>query len=219
MIKHLTIEQLSEYMDGEAKRPAQTREHLQQCAECAQRHMALSRVSSHVAALPVPEVSIGFASRVLRAIEEKQLRTRPWFLGYPVGALAAAALVVALSTTAYLGIPRTPTPDVATTLVPQDDQLYLAELEAKVADGEALSFFVVDEVGEEYSTELASGDEILVALAGANWFEAFADAWDSEPIDVDTALAQLDAQEIENFRILLGEYARNEILDGYATEG
>lgn len=219
MSKHLTTQQLSEYMDGEAKRPARIREHLQQCAECARRHMELSKLSSHVAALEAPAVSPNFAARVLRTIEERQVQKRPWAIPYPVGLAAAAAIVVAFAATGYLRISDTPTPQVAISIVPQDEQVYLAELEEKLVDGATASLIVVEELGEESSTEIASGDDILLALAGANWFKAFADAWDNEPVDVDTALALLDAEEAENFRILLGEYARNEILNGYGTEG
>lgn len=92
--KHITHEELSAYLDGEAKRPEVLAAHLQECAECARRHMDLARLSNHMKSLPACDVSPAFATRVVaHAAETERLRATFWRPVMPFG-LAALALVV-----------------------------------------------------------------------------------------------------------------------------
>jgi hypothetical protein len=95
MKKHLTVEDISAFLDGEHDREAEVRKHLQQCADCAREHVALQKLSAHVQALPECEVTLGFSTRVLRAIEDSQPMPRTWRRHFwlPIGAGMAAAMV------------------------------------------------------------------------------------------------------------------------------
>lgn len=126
MSKHLDIETISAYLDGEHERPEDVRRHLQQCAECARDHVALQKLSAHVQALPECEVTVGFTARVMRAVEAPQsTRVRPRRFWVPIGAGLAAALAVVVglialdqdtasvddrSTTTLIAIEPTPAP-------------------------------------------------------------------------------------------------------------
>lgn len=93
MKKHLTTKDISAYLDGEHKRPGEVQKHLQQCADCAREHTALAKVSAHVRALPAPEVTHGFAARVLRAIEGAAPARRITPIRWLAPLAAACALV------------------------------------------------------------------------------------------------------------------------------
>jgi len=96
MEKHV-VEELSSYIDGEAKRPERIARHLQHCEQCARRHMELLRLSEHLRALPGPAARPEFVTRVLAEVREQQAAPRlwPWTWAVPATACAAALLLMA----------------------------------------------------------------------------------------------------------------------------
>ena len=79
MKKRISIEELSAYLDGEAKNPGKVRQQLQESDDAARMYRALSKVSAHVRSLPKASVRSGFSGRVLAALEApKPRRSSTW---------------------------------------------------------------------------------------------------------------------------------------------
>lgn len=115
MKRHLTTEDLSAYLDGEYSRPADAQKHLQQCADCASKHVAMQKLSAHVRSLPEPEVTVGFQARVMLAIERPEPARQGWTSRYwmPIGAGLAATLAVMVG---VVYTPETQAPTVHSTI-------------------------------------------------------------------------------------------------------
>ncbi len=92
------IEELSAYMDGEARDPARIARHLQHCESCARHHMQLLKLSTHLHALPLPEPRPEFLTRVMAQVaEEKAPSPRLWFpfsLRAPAWAMSFAMVLI-----------------------------------------------------------------------------------------------------------------------------
>ena len=92
--KHV-LDELSAYIDGEARHPERIERHLRQCPECARRHMALLKLSSHLSAMEGPEVAPAFLTRVMaHARETEMLSARRFAWSRPLQAGSALALFV-----------------------------------------------------------------------------------------------------------------------------
>lgn len=213
MKTHITLEDLSAYIDGEVKDAEGLRAHLQQCSECAQRHVALARISASVQALPAPEPRAGFAKRVVAAIEDGEAIRRPWwqYLGAPL-ALAATVLLVAgllavrrgTDTTAPAG------PDVA-----QAGKDAAGSASQAVAPGDS-SEFADDWSGSDWvmaGARTAEGVEtetehLLMALAEVRWFDSLA-LYADNGRDVDAAFAVVYEEQPEAVLEVLTTYARS----------
>ena len=98
MKKHPVLEELSAYIDGEARDPEQIARHLQQCEVCAKRHLQLLKVSAQVQSLPAPEESPAFLHRVLAETEAldaaAQARAQRWQYGWRQTALAMGMVLL-----------------------------------------------------------------------------------------------------------------------------
>lgn len=101
------LDELSDYIDGEAAQPERVARHLRHCATCARRHMELLKLSSHVAALPGPPDNPDLIGRVLAEVGRQQAAAdaRPGLFPFapPRRAWAAMALAAALTLAAGLG--------------------------------------------------------------------------------------------------------------------
>jgi hypothetical protein len=99
MSKRHVLEELSAYIDGEARHPKRIERHLSQCPDCARRHMELLKLSSHLGAMKDPEVAPAFLTRVLaHAREEEMLTVRgAWLTGMAQWGAALALIVAGLA--------------------------------------------------------------------------------------------------------------------------
>lgn len=208
--KHISIDELSAYIDGEAKRPEAIRDHLQRCAECAQRHTQLAKLSSHLRTLPAPEVSPAFATRVMASVREA--RPEPagfrWLRWASVGVGVAAALVLAAAW--MVNRPPAPPPAVAnnTPTAAANPERLMQIIAARIEQGEDPGIAGYD-MGELDDVEAVpeSSDVELAALAQSEYFEPLANELEAE-IDIDTMIASLNPEQVRVFKQLLSAYAK-----------
>jgi hypothetical protein len=226
MAKHVSITMISAYIDGEAKDPRSVALHLQGCAECARLQVELSKLSTHLHALPEPVVRSDFARDVTALVaDDRARRTRRWTPAVAQMALAATViLAVGLIVALRLGPSEEP-PVVAENSVAEEspgvsmedhilDQLSRPALEET---GGAKVVLVAGFAGADANSSAVSTDDMVVVLASTEMLEEL-DGW-SEPEDVDTALASLSQVESQQFRQLLAVYARNGVLGDYEMGG
>lgn len=208
MSKHVPLEELSAYVDGEAADAEAIRAHVQRCEECARRQVELSKISSHLKALSEPEPRAGFAEGVARAIRDSGARgqRRPLRVAVPLAAVAVLA-VATLFALSYRGTvePRE-TPVIASLPVQESDESLLAELEKRLASDPDPDSILMDPYLEDGDGVEPSDEDMLLALASADWFDDLAAEWNGE--DLESALTGLDQDETETFVLLLNEYAQ-----------
>jgi len=98
MKKGHVLDELSAYIDGEARDPERIERHLRQCPACARRHLELLRLSSHLGALREPEVSPAFLTRVMAHAREAEPlpARRAWWAAAPRWGMAIALIVAGL---------------------------------------------------------------------------------------------------------------------------
>ncbi len=87
------LDELSAYIDGEARDPARIARHLQGCADCARRHLQLLKLGAHLRTMSLPDVRPEFATRVMARIAEQESAPAPFRRRRIVDAMAVAALV------------------------------------------------------------------------------------------------------------------------------
>lgn len=226
MKKRISSEELSAYLDGEAKNPAKIRQQLQESDDAARMYRALSKVSAHVRSLPVASVRSGFSGRVLASLEaQKPQRSSTWPV--PVWVSLGATAVVAVLV--MIGLNDTvESPDVQTAAsmpaiyAPQpaaleDENALIAELERRISSGaepEALlsgGFYDESDPVEELPAEL------LLALVPADWANSLGGL--NETADYRMEMNALSDSEKVIFAQLLDEYARVEKQGPSAQEG
>lgn len=105
------LDELSAYIDGEAKDPARIARHLQGCAACARHHMQLLKVSAHVRAIPMPEARPEFAARVLARIAEQEDTPAPFWRRPAWMTAFAAAAALAIGLAGFFAMNAPPQPD------------------------------------------------------------------------------------------------------------
>jgi hypothetical protein len=201
---HISIEELSAYIDGESRRPEAVREHLQACAECARRHTELAKLSSHLRALSTPEVSPAFATRVMATVRE----TAPsrgrfgWHALLPAGIGLAAAVV--LAGLWFAGRPPVTPSDLAQShpAAVNTDRLMQA-IADRIAAGDDPGEFVALAPDDAATTS----DDDLAQLAQAEWFGPLADEVEADE-DVDAMLSSLNPEQVQVFKQLLVDYAK-----------
>jgi anti-sigma factor RsiW len=200
------LEEISAYIDGEARDPEAVQRLLDTNAEARAHYQALKRASEQVRALQAPDVHPAFATRVLaNATDERMLRPRPRWWRRAAPALTAAALAL-LAAGGWLVLhqePQGPTLDTAGRL-----EALESVIEARVAEeevGDTLPDWTPAsaDFGVPIGSEADTGDamvqpdeEFLLALEGAV----------PEPDTVDTLVDELDDSEAETFRTLLIDY-------------
>jgi hypothetical protein len=204
------LDELSEYIDGVSPHPDRIARHLQSCPECARRHLELLKLSSHLRALPAPEMDGAFVARVMARVEDQPARL-PWLQRSPVRFLAAACTVaaaVAAGLWLHPGLSDAPVPAVPALNTAWQDDEQVVEAFARLMDaGVALDLFGdVDSAAEDDALEVVPVDRFLATLAdGAS--ETGYDSWDSDEIS-----ALLDAAGE------LDEQALGELLETWKSE-
>lgn len=208
MAGHVSPEELSAYLDGEALNPSHINRHLQQCAQCAQHHVELAKLSSHLQALPSPDVTNDFTSRVLGAVQQAKDRPMPTWRKHALVPLAAAATLLVLSMlyTAFQDEKAVPNPEmpIMTYAVPNDAQALVEELERRLANAPDIDLTLDEAYLDDMVYLETSTDDMLLALANTEWFEAIAQGWEPGQ-DFDDVLIDLSQDETEALAAILTE--------------
>ena len=175
------IDELSAYIDGEAKHPDQIARHLQSCQQCASHHIQLQKLSTHLQMLSPPQDQQEFLASVMTEIRRqkeptktqlsKPIAWKPLFL--PIATAALLLLCVGLALT--IQEPRQ-TVQITTVVLPADIDLadetaIIAEMERLIAAGLDLSLLEGEIVFAEDVTEDVSIDNVMTILQDDLLFE------------------------------------------------
>ncbi len=207
------LDELSAYLDGEARDPERITRHLQQCPACARRHIELSKVSSHVKALSPPEVNPAFATRVLAAIARTRPVPRIGLVRWSVVSSAAVAIVLLLTAIAVLHHRqpveplRIGTVDNAISGYPDSEGAILVKLERHIAAGREIALLEMAAAMKPVDDLEVPTSVMLDMLADASWFPKLAGQLEAEE-DLGTLIQSLDDAETEVLKQLLDEYAK-----------
>jgi anti-sigma factor RsiW len=212
--KHPSFKELSAYLDGESRHPDTVRDHLQRCADCARRHAELGKLSSHLQAMPPPDVSPAFATRVMAAVREETPAASPAFYRClpafaAAGVALAVLLAVALLATRDPSAPARVAAGNSPAALPSDAETdrMMAAIAGRVARGEGIG--TLEDELPAWNDAPPAAEEELAALADTEWFGALANELDTDTDeDVDTMLSSLDPEEARVFMQLLAEYAK-----------
>ena len=226
MKKRISIEELSAYLDGEAKHPDKVRQHLRDSDDGARMYQALSEVSEQLRSLPKASVRPGFSGRVLASLESPRPR---WSLTRSVPAwasVAAVALVVVLALLSLDGTLDSPalqraasTPMILSpqTTALEDEEALVAEFERRIASGTESEAFLSSGLYGEAEPMEALPTDLLLALAPTDWVDSLGGL--NETADYRMEMNALSRSEKVIFAQLLEDYARVEMRGPSAQEG
>ncbi len=226
MKKRISIEELSAYLDGEAKNPDKVRQQLQESDAAARMYRALSKVSAHVKSLPKASVRPGFSRRVIASLEASEPRqSLTWPV--PVWASLAAAAVVAVLAMIGLNDPAespavktaasTPTIYTAQPATVEDEDALVAELERRITSGAESEALLSGGLFEQTDSVEELPADLLLALAPTDWMDSLGGL--NGPNDYRTEMNALTDSEKIIFVQLLEEYTRAEVQSPSAQEG
>ncbi|MCC6486452.1 MAG: hypothetical protein IT364_03055 [Candidatus Hydrogenedentes bacterium] len=201
-------EELSAYLDGEARDADGVARILKSDPQAARRYEELARLSSHLKSLPGPEVHPAFATRVLASAREQSLKGRTNRLRYWLPASALAALTLAAVAAAVLRGGPEPAVDPSVAAVLELRHGNEAELGpfATLMDQDILAPLETSAAEPIAAPDSSAVDTMEMALASMVWFES-EDTARNETQDVDSMLESLNDAEITVLRELLVEYA------------
>ncbi|MBI5094375.1 MAG: hypothetical protein HZB26_18305 [Candidatus Hydrogenedentes bacterium] len=216
--KHV-LDQLSAYIDGQADRPDLIARHLQQCAECARRHMELSKLSAHIKALPPTETHPAFLTRVMaNVVETKPVPRRRW-LSWPASVAAAFLVSVVVGASYFAAAPhRSATPEIANTAVPGapkqiDENALMRQIEERLALGGSTPLLESDDFAADSESDahlvalLETTADDIERLARVERINDAGEDVEAAPM-FEVTLDSLDDSDAAAFKELLSEYAR-----------
>ena len=207
--KHVTDE-LSAYIDGEARDAARIDAHLAHCAECARRYEELSKLSEQIRALPVPEIRPEFVTRVMAGLREADAPRSWWMrLRAPLAVSCAAAIALLIAAAYLRGTvpPRPVAPSQARGPAVSSEDTLASQLERRLATNpDALATVLLGEGGLEGDEEVSS-DDLLAALPDSDWFRSLAGAVEEDE-DWYALVETLNASELEILKGLIREYEK-----------
>lgn len=211
-MRHVQQEELSAYIDGEARNPDAVTRHLQECAECAKRHADMARLSGHMRGMGATDVSPAFTTRVLAAAAEAGApRASYWRWAWAAPAVALVAAAVAAGAF-YWAKPVPEPPAVATrpdagALENVDPDRLMGIIAGRIARGEDPG---LNEPGMapwvDAVQPVDDPESELATLAQADWFQDLAVAVESDA-DLDVLLSSMTQREVAVMRQLLTQYA------------
>lgn len=214
--RHIEIEELSAYLDGEIEDAARIAAHLDACPQCARRYEDLSAAVQRVRSLSTPHVDPRFVGRVIAELaESREPAIVPFYRRFymPLAAAAVVLLLAAVGFTAYrFGARTAPAVGPGQTAVrghaaDPEDQL-LAAIEYRLAEGTTETpeeDFAYVPTAQVAAADPVTDEDIAADVAGAGWLDMLAMNVDDDA-DVDTLLDSMDAAERESFAELLEEY-------------
>ena len=195
--------EISAYLDGEARSEEAVRAQLDSDTQAAAYYNDLKKVSNKLRSLPEVAPRHGFAARVRACIEAAHLEAiRTWRL--PLGAhaaLAAALIVGVVAFGSYApSISTSPTAPIVAVSLLEEEQALVAQLQRHlVADAiqnetTAVGLYVSRRPAEVYN------ERLLTLVASVDYMEAFPSAWGS---DYSTLVTTLDDAGRQAFKELL----------------
>ena len=211
-------EELSAYLDGEAKQPEKVEKLLREDPVAAQHYEELAKLSAHVKKLAPPRVDPAFATRVMARVSEEGTAPGRLSRWYSVAApVAAAALLVLILGGIWFAtrsaVPEAPGPQIAGPTEKQLEEM----IEKRLRDGEAfppnddLEFAVAGLATgfSGYTHYMADADvqdlAIVVDPEDAELLDGMAEVL-AAGAELNAILGELNEEETEVFRILLREY-------------
>ena len=201
MSKHVSLKELSAYLDAQARGAGRIQQHLQQCPECAQVYSQLEDVQDFLQKTPQEKVGPGFAARVMCAVREEAQPSKGWVKRYP-WALAASAVVVALcaglAVFAVLVFEEAHPPRTSQGIASDLDSLVLVWLD------EMEEMHMEEGHQDQFLDELAYLDILLTMAADPELEEAML-VYEDEP-HVDELVETLDEESADIFVELLATY-------------
>ncbi|MFP4191933.1 MAG: anti-sigma factor family protein [Candidatus Hydrogenedentota bacterium] len=202
MSKHVSLKELSTYLDGEARRAGRIQQHLQECSECARVYSQLESMQAFLRETPQEKVGPSFAARVMGAVREQAQPSKGWAKRYP-WALAASAAAVLLC--AGLGVFAVLEFEEAQT--PLSDEETASDVEPLVQAwlGEMEETFPAEGSQDQFVDELAYLDVLLTMAADPEVEETMPAAYEDEQ-DVDELVETLDEESADIFVELLATY-------------
>ncbi|MBI3117699.1 MAG: hypothetical protein HYZ00_03370 [Candidatus Hydrogenedentes bacterium] len=210
------LDELSAYIDGEAKDADRITRHLQHCESCARHRMELLKLGAHLRALPQPEESAAFAAHVMARVTEQEAVRPFWRLNLLIPTFAGIAVMLLITTLALYGLTLAPASPPGQTAQPPtttwvDEEVVVLELAALIDSGADLS--VVEEpalaeestLAEEDPEAPVTMDEILTVMAAAAPELAPAEPEFGEE-DLEEMISTLASDEVGTLEELLVEY-------------
>jgi negative regulator of sigma E activity len=196
-------ELLSAYLDGESEDPDAVERLLESEPDVRRHFEVLKSHSEALRALPRPEVSPAFATRVLAGVREARVKQHRGWMPLVLPAAAVAAVVVVLGAVYF----ATQSPVEPATPPMANDIRSLHEMDPQTLDALLEEQFaaypgMMDELEEGEQTMLDDPWDIATLFA----LEEMADII-SEDMELDMLIDELTADEKAVFRELLIQYA------------
>jgi len=213
-MKKRVREEISAYLDGEAKDAPSITRLVAESGEASKEHLAYAELSARIRSLAEPDIHPAFAARVVATIQEQNDRKPArWRIPAFVSVAAAALIVAALSFDSTR--PSTPAQTVAIVPVaaPQADEATLmAELERRVSQDSDVQHFVLARFENTPRPEQLYSDRLVSAIAGSRGAAAAGGAF-AHGIDYRAAVQRLDDAQADALKQMLTASVR-EALEG-----
>lgn len=203
MQRHVT-NQLSAYIDGEARHPERIAAHLDRCEACEREYQELLTLSASMKALPRPDVRPEFATRVMAHVRETT--RRPARVAQPWLSIGLALAVIALILGAGWLVQSTDSTGSRNRPFATSDSSALTSAPSPSADDGSLFEFVWPL--EDPAAFGLWPPESIEPIAQDEWTTPLVEAWGPHE-DLDTMLQDLDQEAEDNFRALLWLYAQD----------
>ncbi len=205
-MKKRVREDISAYLDGEAKDASSIARLIAGSADASKEHLAFAELSARLRSLDAPELHPAFAARVIASIEEQRDR-RPVRWGIPV-AIASTAFAIVLAVLSYASLqPVTPAQSVATLpaatpAAASDEDALMAELELRVSQDSDVQQFVLARFENAPQPEQLYSDRLIAAVTGSRAAAAAGEAF-AHGIDYRAAVQRLDDAQADTFKRML----------------
>lgn len=227
MKSHISIEELSAFLDGEASDVSSLEAHLESCDHCRDRVAALKHDVSLLQSIPEPEVHPAFVARVIATIKEQE-STRGrfsiprWVYGLiPAGVAAALILVVVMDDApdTRQNTAEISAEDRVAAILQQDEEELFDQLTMRFAEDASEGSFASGAydvstpqpaVPDETMLSLALSDSKNLMVVNHEW---------SDTKDLRTTISQLTADESDLFKQMLKAHAQEAILGEAAFKG
>lgn len=203
-MKKRVKENISAYLDGEAKDPSSIARLIAESGEASQEHLAFAELSARLRSLEAPEIHPAFAARVVATIEEQhELRASRWRIPAGVGLAVAALLVAAFSYNSAQ--PGATVPQTASIPAANEDTL-MAELERRVSQDSDVQHFVLARFENTPKPQDLYSARLVAAITGPQGASA-AGAF-AHGIDYRAAVQRLDDAQTDALKQMLAASVR-----------
>jgi hypothetical protein len=213
-MKKRVREDISAYLDGEAKDASSIARLIAESGDASQEHLAFAELSARLRSLNEPDIHPAFAARVVATIEEQRdRRAARWRIPAIVGVAAAMLLVAALSYDSLQTVaPVTPVLNVANTpasLPAQavDENTLMAELERRVSEDADVQHFVLARFENTPQPADLYTDRLIAAVAGSRGAAVAGGAF-AHGIDYRAAVQRLDDVQADALKQMLSASVR-----------